>query len=171
MNAQILITFASKYGATSEIAEKIGAVLRQSGYDVDIMPADRVTNLQSYKAVVLGSGVYAGQWLKKASRFLKENVKTLSGQMLWIFSSGPTGQGDPAELMKGWRLPKSLQPVADLIKPRGIAVFHGNIRDDKLNFFEKRIIKMVKAPSGDFRDWNAITAWASAIAGELKGKV
>ena len=145
--------------------------MRQSDLNVDIMPADRVTNLQSYKAVVLGSGVYAGQWLKKAARFLKENEKTLSGQMLWIFSSGPTGQGDPAELLKGWRMPKSLQPIADRINPRGIAVFHGNINDDKLNFFEKRIVKMVKAPSGDFRDWNAITAWASVIAGELKGKI
>ena len=171
MNAQILITYATKYGATAELAEKIGEVLRQSDLNVDIMPADRVTNLQSYKAVVLGSGVYAGQWLKKAARFLKENEKTLSGQMLWIFSSGPTGQGDPAELLKGWRMPKSLQPIADRINPRGIAVFHGNINDDKLNFFEKRIVKMVKAPSGDFRDWNAITAWASVIAGELKGKI
>lgn len=170
MNAQILITYATKYGATAEIAEKIGEVLRQSGLDADIVPADRVTNLPSYKAVILGSGVYAGQWLKKAARFLKENEKTLSGQNVWIFSSGPTGQGDPAELLKGWRMPASLKSIADRIHPKDMAVFHGSISEKKLNFFEKRILKMVKAPSGDFRDWNAITAWASSIAGEMKGK-
>jgi len=30
------------------------------------------------------------------------------------------------------------------------------------------MIKKVKAPPGDFRDWDAITAWATAIAAALK---
>jgi hypothetical protein len=29
------------------------------------------------------------------------------------------------------------------------------------------IMKAVKAPEGDFRDWDEIQAWAAAIAGEL----
>jgi hypothetical protein len=29
------------------------------------------------------------------------------------------------------------------------------------------MIKNVKAPLGDFRDWNAINAWASAISDAL----
>ncbi|MBN1416883.1 MAG: flavodoxin domain-containing protein [Bacteroidales bacterium] len=171
MNTQILITYATKHGSTAEICEKIGEVLRQSGYSVNVLPADQVTNLQSYKATILGSGVYAGQWLKKAVRFLKENEKILVGQPVWIFSSGPTGKGDPVELLHGWRIPKSLQPIADRIHPRDITVFHGNNNEEKLNFFEKRILKMVKAPAGDFRDWDAIASWASAIANELKGKI
>ncbi|MBN2762022.1 MAG: flavodoxin domain-containing protein [Bacteroidales bacterium] len=170
MDTQILITYATKHGSTAEISEKIGEILHQSGYSTDVLSADQVTNLQSYKAVILGSGVYAGQWLKKAARFLKANEKTLAGQMVWIFSSGPTGKGDPLELLKGWRIPASLQPVADRIKPKDITVFHGNNDEEKLSFFEKRILKLVKAPSGDFRDWDAIAAWASGIAGELKGK-
>jgi hypothetical protein len=31
-------------------------------------------------------------------------------------------------------------------------------------------MKKVKAPLGDFRDWNAITVWAAAIAKALKEK-
>jgi hypothetical protein len=38
----------------------------------------------------------------------------------------------------------------------------------KLNPIEKWTIKNVKAPIGDFRDWDAITAWATAIADVLK---
>ena len=38
----------------------------------------------------------------------------------------------------------------------------------KLNLAEKLIVKGIKAPTGDFRDWNAITAWAAAIADALK---
>ena len=85
MNTKILITYATKHGATAEISDKIGEVLRHSGLNADVLPADQVTNLPSYKAVVLGSGVYAGQWCRKAAKFLKENEKTLSGQMLCRF--------------------------------------------------------------------------------------
>jgi menaquinone-dependent protoporphyrinogen oxidase len=40
----------------------------------------------------------------------------------------------------------------------------------KLNFAEKLIIKAVKAPVGDFRDWDMINAWADGIADALKEK-
>jgi hypothetical protein len=36
-----------------------------------------------------------------------------------------------------------------------------------MNFIEKFMINKVKAPLGDFRDWDSITAWANMIAGEL----
>lgn len=41
----------------------------------------------------------------------------------------------------------------------------------KLNLIEKWMINKVKAPLGDFRDWDAITSWATAIADVLKEKV
>ena len=69
--------------------------------------------------------------------------------------------------MQGWRFPKSLQPIADRIHARDIAVFHGAVDPKKLNLIEKWMIKNVKAPLSDFRDWNAITAWASAISNAL----
>jgi menaquinone-dependent protoporphyrinogen oxidase len=46
-------------------------------------------------------------------------------------------------------------------------LFHGDIDMSKLNFAEKLILRGVKAPTGDFRDWNAITAWAIQIAEAL----
>ena len=53
------------------------------------------------------------------------------------------------------------------IHARDIAIFHGAADPKKLNLIEKWMLKNVKAPLGDFRDWNAITAWASAISGAL----
>ena len=40
----------------------------------------------------------------------------------------------------------------------------------KLNLAEKLIVKALKAPAGDFRDWEAIIPWAQSIAAELKGE-
>ena len=168
MKTRVLVAYATKYGATAEIAEKIGQVLREAGLRADVHPADRVSDLTPYKAVVLGSGVYIGRWRKGAATFLKANEKALAERPVWLFSSGPTGEGDPVELTNGWRFPKALQPIADRIQPRDVAVFHGVMDGEKLNPFERWIIKNVKAPMGDFRDWDAITAWATAIADVLK---
>ena len=167
MDIQVLVAYATKYGATAEIAEKIGQVLRQSGLRTDVLPVDHVKKPTPYHAIILGSAVYTGQWRKEAAKFLQANETLLAERQVWLFSSGPTGQGDPVELLKDWRLPKSLQPIADRIRPRDIAVFHGNVDLKKLNFIEKEMLKTAKALSGDFRDWNAISAWAGTIADDL----
>ena len=168
MNIKVLVAYATKYGATEGIAEKIGQVLGQAGLTVEVLPVDRVTDLNSYKAVVLGSATYIGRWRKEAAKFLKSNEKVLKNKLVWLFSSGPTEEGDPVELMKGWRFPKSLQPIADRIQPKDIAIFHGAMEIENLSRLEKWMIKKVKAPIGDFRDWEAITRWAMAIADVLK---
>jgi menaquinone-dependent protoporphyrinogen oxidase len=167
MDTQILVAYASKYGATAEIAEKIGQVLRQAGLRADVLPAQRVKDLSPYQAVILGSAIYIGQWRKEAATFLRANEKALAERPVWIFSSGPSGEGDPVQLLKGWRLPKAQQPVADRIRPRDIAVFGGALDPKKMNLIEKWMIKNVKASLGDFRDWDAIDAWAKAISDAL----
>jgi len=168
MDKQVLVVYASKYGATAEIAEKIGQVLCQAGLRAEVLPVDRVKDLTPYDAVILGSAAYVGQWRKEAVKFLQNNEATLAQRPVWLFSSGPTGKGDPVELLKGWRLPQALQPVVDRIHPRDIAVFHGNLDAKKINFLEKQMIATVKALYGDFRDWGAITAWAAKVTGALK---
>ena len=169
MDNQVLVAYASKYGATAEIADKIAGVLRQADLQVDLLPADRVRDLSPYGAVVLGSAVYVGKWRKEAAKFLKKNEKKLAGKPVWLFSSGPTGEGDPVELLNGWRLPKAQQPIVDRIKPRDVAVFHGDLDAEKINGIEKKMIETVGAVPGDYRDWDAITAWAGSVAGALKG--
>jgi menaquinone-dependent protoporphyrinogen oxidase len=165
---QVLVAYATKYGATAEIAEKIGQVLDQAGLGTEVLLVDDVGDLSPYKAVVLGSAVYIGKWRKEAVKFLKANEKELAERQVWLFSSGPAGEGDPAELMDGWKFPKGQQAIADRIQPRDIAVFHGYVDLETLNPIEKWMVNSVKSPIGDFRDWEAITSWAMAIADALK---
>jgi menaquinone-dependent protoporphyrinogen oxidase len=166
---KVLVTYGSKYGATAEIAERVGQVLQQAGLSVDVLPADRAGDPASYQAVVLGSALYIGRWRKEAVKFLKANEAALSQRPVWLFSSGPTGEGTVEELTEGWRFPPGLQAVVDRIKPRDQAVFHGAMDADKLSAIERWAIKNIKAPMGDFRDWEAITSWATTIADALKG--
>jgi len=168
MESKVLVTYSSKYGATAEIAERIGEVLRQSGLQGDVMPVKSVKDLKPYQAVVLGSAAYMFRWRGDAVLFLKKNEKRLSELPVWLFSSGPLGKGDPVELLKGQRYPKALQPYINAIKPRDIALFHGSVDMNKLNFFEKFSFQKTPAMQGDFRDWESITSWAKTIALALK---
>jgi menaquinone-dependent protoporphyrinogen oxidase len=168
MENKTLLAWASKYGSTTEIAERIGQVLRAAGLTVDVLPVEEAQDLTPYHAVILGSAVYAGQWRRDAVSFLEDNEIALSQRPVWFFSSGPTGEGDAVSLMRGWYFPEAQKPLADRIKPRDIAFFHGELDMNKLNFGEKILIKGLKAPVGDFRDWAAIEAWANQIAEALK---
>ena len=128
-----------------------------------------IRELSSYKAVILGSAVYVGKWRKEAADFLRIHQKDLAERLVWLFSSGPTGQGDPVELVEGMRLPADLQPIVHRIQPRDIAVFHGFIDPEKVNPIEKWAVKsLVKKPFGDFRYWDTFAAWSEKIAVSLQ---
>jgi menaquinone-dependent protoporphyrinogen oxidase len=168
MDKKVLVTYATKYGSTADIAARIGQVLSEAGLQNEVLPVNNTANSNDYDAIVLGSAVYDGQWRKEVAAFLKSNEQVLTGKPIWLFSSGPTGEGDPVEFLQGWRYPASLQPVIEHIKPRDITVFHGNIDISRLNFIQKLSIKNVKAPIGDFRKWDDVNAWANSIADSLK---
>jgi menaquinone-dependent protoporphyrinogen oxidase len=166
---KILVTYASKHQSTAEIANTIGEVLREFNFlQVSVQPVEAVEDVTPYEAVVLGSSVYVGQWQSSAAYFLRNHQQKLTERHVWLFSSGPTGEGDPNTLMKGWEFPESLQPIADLVKPHDIVLFHGKLDPANLNFMERSAIRLVKAPTGDFRDWDAIRAWAASIAALLQ---
>jgi len=169
MHGKVLVAYGTKYGATAEIAERIGEVLGDAGLECDVRSADRVSALSAYSAVVLGSGVYIGRWRNEAVRFLKAHEAELAQRPVWLFSSGPTGEGDPVELVQGWQLPSSLQPIIERIQPRDIKVFHGALEASKLNPLERWVLNRMKTPVGDFRDWDAISAWAAEIGEALQG--
>jgi menaquinone-dependent protoporphyrinogen oxidase len=161
---KLLVTYASKYGSTAEIAEVIGKELRKRSYEVEVKSIDAVTDLAGYDGFVIGSAIYAGGWLKSAADFLRSNQEALASRPVWLFSSGPTGEGDPNEIMGGdWTFPEDLTEVREAIKPRDVILFHGKIDLDQLSFGEKMIIKSVKATVGDYRDWLVIRSWANLI--------
>lgn len=160
---KLLVAYASKHGSTAEIAEVIGKELRKRGYQVEVKPVDEVGDPAWYDGFVIGSALYAGGWLKPASQFLRANQALLATRPVWLFSSGPTGEGDPNEILDGWTFPEDLTPLLESIKPKDVILFHGYLNLDKLGFGERMIIKSVKATIGDYRDWLVIRSWASRL--------
>jgi len=164
---KVLVAYASKHLATAEIAQAIGRVLTENGLEVDVKDVNITNNVTMYDAVVLGSAVYTGNWMRPMVDFLKRNIDDLTKRDVWLFSSGPSGKGKPSDLLKGWKFPENLKDEADYIVPRDIAVFHGRLEPSDLNLVERVMINAVKAPTGDYRDWDAIHNWAQYIADVL----
>ena len=163
---RVLVAYATKHYSTAEIALAIADELEEApGFSVEVESVENVKSIAPYEIVVLGSAVYMGQWQAGAVEFLKRYEQELAQRAVWLFSSGPTGTGDPQALMNGWKFPENLQGYADQIKPRDITLFHGKLENNWLNLFEKAAVKFIKAPEGDSRDWEMIRSWAKRIAG------
>ena len=67
---RVLVTYASKHGATAEIAEAIAQELGSQDLQTDCRPAGDVKSLDDYGAVVLGSAVYMKRWQPDARKLL-----------------------------------------------------------------------------------------------------
>lgn len=159
----IWVVYASKHGATEGIARHIAERLRASGREVELRSADAADDLGPPEAVVLGSAVYAGSWMKEAVEFAERRAGSLTGTPVWLFSSGPLGEDVEDEEPQ----PKQLAKLEEALSPREHRVFFGALDRSKLGFAERMIVKAVKAPDGDHRDWDAIGAWADEIAAAL----
>jgi Flavodoxin domain len=84
----VLVTAGSKHGGTREIAEEIARVLDEHGVTTGLLDIDDVTDLSGYEAYVVGSGIYLGNWLKNARRFLDTHAAELAQRPTWLFASG-----------------------------------------------------------------------------------
>lgn len=160
---RILVSAASKHGATAEIAEAIAETLREAGLEADLRPPAEVETLDGYDAVVLGSAVYAGRWIDDARHFAERHRPALLERPVWLFSSGPIG-----EPLAPTEEPVDAVRQHEALAARDHRVFPGRINPSDLSWVERTITRMVKAPDGDFRDWDAVRTWAAGIAGELQ---
>jgi menaquinone-dependent protoporphyrinogen oxidase len=158
----VLVTAASKHGATSGIAEAVAETLRGAGLAVDVLPPEDVSAIERYDAVILGSAVYAGRWVDSARAFVDRHAPALLTRPVWLFSSGPIG--DPPKPVEE---PPEVAANVERLAARGHRVFAGRLEREELGFLERTVTRALRAPDGDFRDWEAIRAWASEIATDL----
>ena len=154
----ILIAYASKHGSTQGIAERIAEKLRQMGKKAETRSVDTVEDPESYEAFVIGSAIYYGSWLKEATEWVHHHQAVLAQHPVWLFSVGPLGTEQQ---------PKEMTEFQQAIRPREQRVFFGALDHSHLSFAERVMVKAVRAPEGDFRDWHVIEAWAASIARNL----
>jgi hypothetical protein len=67
---RVLVTWGSKRGGTEGIARIIGLALKEHGFDVDMLPAEKVERCRgSFPHGLATFGSFTGQWLSSALIF------------------------------------------------------------------------------------------------------
>jgi menaquinone-dependent protoporphyrinogen oxidase len=160
---RVLVTAASRHGATHEIADAIAAGLVRRGVEAVAEPTEELSGLDGYDAYVIGSAVYIGRWLEPA-RELVDDIP--AGAPVWLFSSGPLG---PPDALKPEGDPVDVAAIVERSRAVDHRVFAGRLDRKLLSFTEKAVVVAVRAPEGDFRDWDAIDAFAGEIAARMQG--
>jgi menaquinone-dependent protoporphyrinogen oxidase len=168
----VIVIHASRYGSTEGIAEFIAERLREQGLQAEARSVNSRPDPGMYDAVVIGSGVYLGRWLKEAVEFVQQNREALAARPVWLFSSGPLTLPDGVALDDPQMEPKEIAGLRETIRPRDHRVFFGALDPARLGFTQRALRRLPAAravlPEGDFRDWQNIEAWADGIAQSLK---
>jgi menaquinone-dependent protoporphyrinogen oxidase len=179
---RVLVAYASRHGATREIAERVARTIEQHGLEVTLCAVESADAVAAYDAFVIGSAAYVGHWLKDATTFVQRNRDVLANHPVWLFSSGPVGTDtvdaagrdvlDAAE-------PREFAEFTSVINPVDERVFYGAYDPDAkpIGFVERLGARFTRLPAvrdalpaGDFRDWPQIEAWADGIARELRAR-
>ena len=181
---RVQIVYASRHGGSEGIAKRIAAVLRTEGADAEATDAASNPDPAGFDAYVVGSGVYLGKWLKEGVTFVEEHRDALAAKPVWLFSSGPVAvvSDDPAVALEAALGPasgpgsgghKQLDELVAAVHPRDHRVFGGVFDPERPAVTTmERIVRIIPAakkalPTGDFRDWDRVDAWATGIAREL----
>jgi menaquinone-dependent protoporphyrinogen oxidase len=161
---KVLIAYASATGSTVDIAAAIGRTLGERGFAIDIHPVKKKPSVDGFQAVLVGSAVQGGNWLPEAVDFVQANQPDLNRLPVALFSVHFFNRGEDAKSEE--RRLAYLDTVRPLVPMAATAFFAGR--------FDQRTTAMGLpswlahlTPTMDFRDWEAIRAWAQAYSPQL----
>jgi len=166
MSEEILVAYATRTGTTKSVADFIGEVLCKQGAAVEVMDVKRANDAAAYRAAVLGSAIRAGKLMPEMLAFAEANQERLKNMPLAAFIVCATLQEDTEE--KRREAAAYLDPLRALVEPDMEGFFAGAIDRSKLSLPLRLILRAMKAEDGDWRDWDAIRAWAARLPAGLK---
>jgi menaquinone-dependent protoporphyrinogen oxidase len=171
MPNNVLVAYESRHGSTEAIADRIAATLRAQDVDATVMRVEDIRDADGYDGYVIGSAVYATHWLGPVKAFVHRNRALLRRHPVWLFSSGPLSNAADALAEAA---PREVATIERDLEARGHTVFAGSWqRDARPIGFLETLMRAVPAarealPAADYRDWPAVDAFATTVAGELK---
>ncbi|RAG86850.1 flavodoxin [Streptacidiphilus pinicola] len=160
----VLVAYASRGGATAEIARWLAERLRGEEDAPEVTVAEISDDLDpsGYDAVILGSALYEGRWMRSASRFARRHRHELEHVWVWAFSSGPL---DDSATTDEVLITHSADRATRRVLARDHVTFGGRLAPDSRGWLAHAMVE--GGHGGDFRDRAQIDAYADQIAGEL----
>lgn len=157
----ILVTYATRYGSTGEVAEEIAEVLQDVGVEVAVSNVMDVESVSGYAGVVIGSPIYMGKWLPEAVDFVKNFQNDLRRVPVAVFAVGFSMREPTEKNRESGRA--AISVIRPYVHPFDVGIFAGKLAFEGLSGADAEIIRMAGVMEGDFRDWDEIAAWAGDL--------
>lgn len=167
--AHVLVCYATKYGSTRGVAERITSRLSQHAINAELMRCEDVGPTAGFDAVVLGSPVLNQRWLPEAEAFVQLHQHGLASQPVWLFSVASFGESKPLIGPMMRREPRDIETLRNATNARDYRVFAGVVERDMWPLAARIFYYALGGHLGDNRRWPEIDAWADRIAGALGG--
>ncbi len=166
MGKRVLITYATGAGSTQEVAQAVADALAAQGLEPTVTRAQDAGAASDYDAVVLGSAVRAGRWLPAATNWLSTYRRELAEMPVALFavclSACDDAKPEQLETLRAY-----IATQAEGLQLVDTAIFAGKLDYDKLSILLRGMLKLMRAPEGDHRNWQAIQNWATQLAPRL----
>lgn len=171
MSKSILITYATRYGSTKEVAEKIAQIFNLDGFEVEVLPCKKVDTIEQYHFILIGAPYYIGGMLKDAKNFLLKHQDTLSKKPVAFLALGPIGETEKELSETQNQLDKELKQFP-WFSPISTVMFGGKYNPKKLRFLDKFLTlppasPLHNLPANDARNWDDIKIWAEKLTSTL----
>jgi len=139
---KIAIIYATKHGTTEKVAELISEKLQ--GNEISLINLAKTSNLdiKMFDYLILGTSIYAGNGIKAMKNFCEANLVVLQEKPHSLFICGmePNAEKQQTELENAFPLELSKSAVNQCF-------LGGEFLFEKMNFFEKFIIKRIAKTS------------------------
>ncbi len=132
-----LILYASSHGTTEKIARHIAAKLEPTvNCELSDIKKQKKISLDTYNCIVIGASIHAGNVQRSIRNFCIKHESILLSKPLALFLSGMHKEKYEEQFDKAF--PKNLRDHA--FSKRNVG---GEFIFEKMNFFEKAIIKKI----------------------------
>lgn len=133
---KILIAYSTKHGFAEKCSETLSKKL-EGEVTLCNLKKDVPSDLEKYDTIIIGGSIYMGQIQKEVQEFCSKNLTVLKEKKIGLFTCCMRENADAVSQLNS-AFP---QELLDIAVAKG--AFGGEFIMNKLNFFEKLIVKNV----------------------------
>jgi menaquinone-dependent protoporphyrinogen oxidase len=138
---ETIILYDSKHGTTEKCAQMLAKEL-EGNITICNLKKEEIVDLESYDQIIIGGSVYMGQMPKSIKALFVKYEVVLLTKPLGLFACG-MAEGEEATKELATIFPKEFSNHA-----KAIGFFGGAFYLNRMNFFEKGVIKMASKSKG-----------------------
>lgn len=139
-----LLVYASKYGCTEKCAKLVSEKLHDN-VDMVNLKNEKDIDLSKYDKVIIGGSIYIGRILKEITEFCSKYLNILKDKKIGIFICGM--QKDAIETEINQNFPPEILEIVHVKES-----FGGEFIFEKMNFWEKTIVKIIAKTNSDISE-------------------